>query len=77
MLITRGRFYGTYSEAMEFFDRRLNMVTGSMNKVGSELQQKSMANQAIGKEITDKVKQLSLYNKIYQWNNSTQFIYFR
>lgn len=62
---------------MEFFDRRLNMVTGSMNKVGSELQQKSMANQAIGKEITDKVKQLSLYNKIYQWNNSTQFIYFR
>lgn len=56
----------TEDQAMEFFDRRLNMVTGSMNKVGSELQQKSMANQAIGKEITDKVKQLSLYNKIYQ-----------
>ena len=51
---------------MEFFDRRLNMVSGSMNKVGGELQQKSMAGQAIGKEIADKVKQLNLYNKIYQ-----------
>ena len=51
---------------MEFFDRRLNMVSGSMNKVGGELQQKSMAGQAIGEEIADKVKQLNLYNKIYQ-----------
>jgi len=56
----------TEQQAMEFFDRRLNMVSGSMNKVGGELQQKSMAGQAIGKEIADKVKQLNLYNKIYQ-----------
>ena len=41
------------------------MVSGSLNKVGGELQQKSMANRAIGQEINDKMKEMNLYNKIY------------
>lgn len=56
----------TEDEAMAFFDRRIQMVTGSMNKVGNELMQKNMATKAIQQEMNDKMKQMNLYNKIYQ-----------
>jgi hypothetical protein len=56
----------TNLEAMAFFDRRIQMVTGSMNKVGNELMQKNMATKAIQQEMNDKMKQMNLYNKIYQ-----------
>ena len=52
-------------ETIEFFEKRLNMVSGSLNKVGSQLQQKQMAKMAIGKEIESKMKNMQLYNKIY------------
>jgi len=41
------------------------MVSGSLNKVGSQLQQKQFAKMAIGKEIETKMKNMQLYNKIY------------
>jgi len=44
----------------------MQMVTTSLNKCGSEMQQKAMAGQAIEKEITDKMKNMEIYNKIYQ-----------
>jgi hypothetical protein len=52
-------------ETIEFFEKRLNMVSGSLNKVGNQLQQKQMAKMAIGKEIESKMKNMQLYNKIY------------
>jgi len=56
----------TIDESIAFLDRRMKMVTTSMNKCGSELQQKAMAGQAIEKEMESKMKELNLYNKIYQ-----------
>jgi len=53
-------------ETIAFLDRRMEMVTTSMNKCGSELQQKAMAGQAIEKEMANKMKEMNLYNKIYQ-----------
>ncbi|CBY24729.1 unnamed protein product [Oikopleura dioica] len=55
----------TDDQAIEFFEKRLNMVSGSLNKVGSQLQQKQFAKMAIGKEIETKMKNMQLYNKIY------------
>ena len=57
----------TLSDTIKFLDRRMQMVTTSLNKCGSEMQQKAMAGQAIEKEITDKMKNMEIYNKIYQW----------
>ena len=54
------------SDTIKFMDRRMQMVTSSMNKCGSELQQKAMAGQAIEKEMESKMKEMNLYNKIYQ-----------
>ena len=56
----------TLSDTIKFLDRRMQMVTTSLNKCGSEMQQKAMAGQAIEKEITDKMKNMEIYNKIYQ-----------
>ena len=56
----------TFSDTIKFLDRRMQMVTTSLNKCGSEMQQKAMAGQAIEKEITDKMKNMEIYNKIYQ-----------
>jgi len=53
-------------DTIKFMDRRMQMVTSSMNKCGSELQQKAMAGQAIEKEMESKMKEMNLYNKIYQ-----------
>jgi prefoldin alpha subunit len=53
-------------DTIKFLDRRMQMVTTSLNKCGSEMQQKAMAGQAIEKEITDKMKNMEIYNKIYQ-----------
>merc|ERR1712193_8283 len=53
-------------DTIKFLDRRMQMVTTSMNKCGSELQQKAMAGQAIEKEMESKMKEMNLYNKIYQ-----------
>merc|ERR1712131_261255 len=53
-------------DTIKFLDRRMQMVTTSLNKFGSEMQQKAMAGQAIEKEITDKMKNMEIYNKIYQ-----------
>jgi len=53
-------------DTIKFLDRRMQMVTTSMNKCGSELQQKAMAGQAIEKEMETKMKEMNLYNKIYQ-----------
>ena len=55
-----------FSDTIKFLDRRMQMVTTSLNKCGSEMQQKAMAGQAIEKEITDKMKNMEIYNKIYQ-----------
>jgi len=44
----------------------MQMVTSSLNKCGSEMQQKAMANAAIEKEMTQKMKEMNVYNKIYQ-----------
>ena len=48
----------------------MQMVTTSLNKCGSEMQQKAMASAAIEKEITEKMKEVNIYNKIYQWRES-------
>ena len=55
-----------YLESLKFLDRRMQMVTSSLNKCGSEMQQKAMANAAIEKEMTSKMKEMNIYNKIYQ-----------
>lgn len=53
-------------DSLKFLERRMQMVTSSLNKCGSEMQQKAMANAAIEKEMTQKMKEMNVYNKIYQ-----------